>query len=205
MNYEDGNFTPTSESTLTGSEALQAFANHVNSQTDSASSGFYEDLRIEGKAVDGYISGATVFIDQNFNFIKDSGEYSALTNTDGGFAINIFDADLFQCLINRPIVADVPVGAEDSTLGTVSEAYQMILPSITDAGTTSVVISPFTSLLTEAVLSGKDASNLTEDLTVDEGCTTKGDAVATKISTSIDNLVTTIAVSYTHLTLPTKA
>ena len=38
---------------------------------------------------------------------------------------------------------------------------------------------------------------------MDEGCTTKGDAVATKISTSIDNLVTTIettfGISYSEL------
>ena len=71
-------------------------------------------------------------------------------------------------LINRPIVAEVPVGAIDSTLGTVTEAYQMILPSISDSGgSETVVISPFTSLLSEAILSAKeDNDDFTEDLTV---------------------------------------
>ena len=69
----------------------------------------------------------------------------------------------------RPIVADVPVGAEDSTLGTVTEAYQMILPSIEDAGIDTIVISPFTSLFAEAIITAKNNSDLTEDLTVAAG------------------------------------
>ena len=100
-----------------------------------------------GEVIDGYISGAEIFIDQNFNFIKDSGEYSTTTNTDGSFLINIDDTSLFECLKNRPIIANVPVGAVDSTLGEVTKAYQMILPSISDTGNSSIVVSPFTSLL----------------------------------------------------------
>ena len=33
------------------------------------------------------------------------------------------DEAILACLKKRPIVADVPVGAEDSTLGGVTEAY----------------------------------------------------------------------------------
>jgi hypothetical protein len=156
-----------------------------------------------GFAIDGYISGANIFIDQNFNFKQDDGEYTAVTNTDGSFTIETNDADVFACLKKRPIVADVPVGAVDSTLGGVTEAYQMILPSVEDAGTNSIVISPFTSLFAEAIITGKNNSNLVEDLTVTEGCATKGDTVATNISRAItavkNSIETNFGITYDQL------
>ncbi len=160
-----------------------------------------ETTAFNGKAIDGYISGATIFIDQNFNFKKDTGEYFTTTDTNGAFTIDVNDADV-SCLENRPIVADVPVGAEDSTLGTVSNAYQMILPSISDTGSSSIVISPFTSLFSEAILSAK--SDIDEDLSVTEGCSSSGDTIATKISERIDSLKSSIqsnfGISFTDLT-----
>ena len=41
------------------------------------------DTAFNGFAIDGYISGANIFIDQNFNFKQDDGEYTAVTKTDG--------------------------------------------------------------------------------------------------------------------------
>ena len=149
-----------------------------------------EVTTFNGKAIDGYISGADIFIDQNFNFKYDSGEYSSKTKADGSFEIEVEDTNLVACLENRPIIADVPVGAEDSTLGTVETAYQMILPSIKDSGTTSIVISPFTSLFSEAILSAK--SNLKEDLDVAEGCSSEGDSIASSISSRINELKATL-------------
>ncbi len=154
-----------------------------------------------GKAVDGYISGAIIFIDQNFNFKHDSGEYAGLSDANGAFSI-IVESSKVSCLKSRPIVATVPVGALDSTLGTVTQAYQMILPSIDDTGSSSIVISPFTSLFSEAILSAK--SSLKEDLTVDEGCSSSGDDVASTISSRIDSLKLSISnsfgISFTDLT-----
>ena len=156
-----------------------------------------------GFAIDGYISGANIFIDQNFNFKQDDGEYTAVTNTDGSFTIETNDSAVFACLKKRPIVADVPVGAVDSTLGGVTEAYQMILPSVEDAGTNTIVISPFTSLFAEAVITGKNNSNLVVELTVTEGCATKGDTVATNISTAItavkNSIETNFGITYDQL------
>ena len=83
-----------------------------------------------GFAIDGYIAGANIFIDQNFNFKQDDGEYTAVTNTDGSFTIETNDADVFACLKKRPIVADVPGGAGDSTLGGVTEDSPRIMPSV---------------------------------------------------------------------------
>ena len=39
-----------------------------------------------------------------------------------------------------------PVNAVDSTLGVVTKAYQMILPSLNDSGAEKIVISPFSTL-----------------------------------------------------------
>jgi len=196
-NYAQGNLSPTSSASYQGLEALETFDSFIGSQQDEMSNLFYaQGFAISGEVVDGYISGAEVFIDQNFNFIKDPGELSARTFSDGSFTLREVDEETYQCLIKRPIVANVPVGAVDSTLGTVTTAYQMILPSITDAGTSAVVISPFTSLLSEAIIAGKDDSNLIEDLTVAEGCTAAGDAVAANITTRLNALTSSIEESF---------
>ena len=146
-----------------------------------------------GKAIDGYISGANIFIDQNFNFKHDSGEYIGVTDSNGAFSITV-DSSIASCLEARPIIANVPVGAVDSTLGPVTQAYQMILPSIDDTGASSIVISPFTSLFSEAILNAK--SNLTEDLSVEEGCSSSGDDIASTISSRIDSLKLSISNSF---------
>ena len=150
---------------------------------------------ITGKTVDGYISGATVFFDVNFNQRLDAGEYSGLTDQGGVFDIKIDDADL-ACVNARPVVANIPVGAEDSSLGTVTEAYQMLLPSINDVGSNQIVLSPFSSLLSQAILEGKASSNLDEDLTVFEGCEAVGDIVANNISNQVQSLIFTIETSF---------
>ena len=148
-------------------------------------------ITISGKTIDGYIEGANVFFDVNFNQRLDAGEYSSVTNANGVFEILVNEADE-ACVKARPIIADVPVGAQDSTLGEVTKAYQMVLPSVNDAGSNQVVISPFTSLIGEAILKGKNASDLSEDLSVVEGCASAGDAVAQNISTEVSSLINEI-------------
>ena len=53
---------------------------------------------ISGKTIDGYIKGATVFVDLNFNFKFDSGEISSITTDNGEFTISTSDEALFTCL-----------------------------------------------------------------------------------------------------------
>ena len=154
---------------------------------------------ISGEAIDGYISGAEIFIDQNFNFKKDGHEYVATTAEDGSFTIDVI-GDAYECLVNRPIVANVPVGAIDSTTGEVTEAYQMILPSISDAGAAQVVISPFTTIFSEAIIKGKEEAKLKDELTQDQACGTVGNNLASEISTRItelkDSIESTYGISY---------
>ena len=152
-----------------------------------------DTFSFEGKTIDGYISGANVFIDQNYNFKLDSGELTSTTDNAGSFVIATGDQSLFNCLKDRPIVANVPVGAIDSTLGEVTKAYQMILPSINETGSSSIIISPFSSLLGKAILKGKQSSELKEDLTVSEGCSSEGDDVASQVSTALEALYSDIS------------
>ena len=196
-NYaEDGSIS--SSASYTGTSALETFDNFVSSKSDEMSALFYAQGNvINGEVMDGYISGADVFIDQNFNFIKDSGEVSAKTFSDGSFKLRVLDDDQYACLISRPIVANVPVGAVDSTLGTVTKAYQMILPSISDSGVNAIVISPFTSILSETILSAKENSDdFVEDLTLEEGCGEKGNQLAARISSELESLENTIETGF---------
>lgn len=149
-----------------------------------------------GKVMDGYISGAEIYFDQNFNFTKDEGEFSATTLEDGSFIIDTGDNEtLGACLAKRPIIADVPVGAIDSTLGEVTSAYQMILPSIADTGFDAIVISPFTTLLGDAVIQGVNASDIVDELDIDAGCSDVGDAIATNISNELLQIKNSIEAS----------
>jgi hypothetical protein len=159
-------------------------------------SGSTGSLTFTGKTIDGYISGAKVFIDQNFNFKFDEGELFSTTDSNGEFTIGTDDENLYQCLQSRPIIADIPVGALDSTLGEVTKAYQMILPSINDAGTSAIVISPFTSLLASAVIEGKKSSGIKEDIPVDEGCSATADIIAQNISNELSTLYADISANF---------
>ena len=81
--------------------------------------------------IDGYVSGANVYVDFNWNLVQDEGEPSATENIsqqvyeflESDFSeINNFSA---FCGMNRPRIAEVPIGAVDSENGTVTEAYTM--------------------------------------------------------------------------------
>jgi hypothetical protein len=102
---------------------------------------------ISGNVIDGYVSGAKVFIDENFNLTFDEGELYAETDDNGAYELKGADQRFIQlgyveaiegsdevnllveqglldayyaCWLDRPIVADVPEGANDSSTGLVS-------------------------------------------------------------------------------------
>lgn len=82
---------------------------------------------IQGKAIDGYIKGATVYLDLNFNKQLDAGEPSVITTDLGDYRMELTQAQE-QCAEYVPLVVDVPVGAIDLDTGVVEQAYQMVLP-----------------------------------------------------------------------------
>ncbi|OLQ70051.1 hypothetical protein BIT28_10975 [Photobacterium proteolyticum] len=96
---------------------------------DSNSKTTPSTVNVQGKAIDGYISGATVYLDLNFNNYPDSNEPSVVTADEGDFSLSI-PASYQKCVKYVPLVVDVPVGAVDSDFpGTpIEEAYSMVFP-----------------------------------------------------------------------------
>ncbi len=96
-----------------------------------------ELTKIKGMAIDGYIVGATIFMDLNFNGIHDDGEPSAETvepteDEDGklvGWVIEIPEVHE-NCGQYVPLITHVPVGAIDlDTPDTpIEEAYDLVIP-----------------------------------------------------------------------------
>ncbi|KII75371.1 hypothetical protein [Vibrio renipiscarius] len=84
---------------------------------------------LKGKAIDGYIIGATVFLDLNFNKVKDANEPSTITREEGDFDLNIPDLYV-KCAQYVPLVVDVPVGAVDTDFPNtpIENAYSMVFP-----------------------------------------------------------------------------
>lgn len=99
---------------------------------DSGSSGSPETppvqkMAISGKAIDGYVQGATTYLDLNFNRQLDEGEPNAVTSNTGDYRLELTEAQQ-ECAQYVPLVVDVPVGAVDLDTGPVEQAYQMVLP-----------------------------------------------------------------------------
>ncbi|MDB2535350.1 Ig-like domain-containing protein, partial [Gammaproteobacteria bacterium] len=154
-----------------------------------------DTFAFKGKAIDGYISGANIFIDQNYNFKLDSGELTSITDSSGSFVIGVNDESKFNCLKNRPIVANVQAGAIDLSSGVITEPFEMVLPSIKDTGNDKIVISPFTNLLSDAIIQGKVASGIKDEIHFSEGCGDVANLVANSISEEITQLTNSIGQS----------
>jgi hypothetical protein len=97
---------------------------------------------ISGKVADGYLAGATVFMDKNNNYQLDAGEPSTTTDANGNYALNIDPADAGK----YPVVAMAIKGQtiDRDTNAAVSNSYVMSAP----AGATGF-ISPMSTLIRE--------------------------------------------------------
>ena len=145
---------------------------------------------MSGKVIDGYISGATVFLDLNFNGVKDTNEPSTVSVADGDFSFGLTDSEL-ECASYVPTVVDVPVGAVDAESGEVTEAYQMVLPPTFEpvSGSDSLNISPITSLVWNAIetLSTSPVTELSCDVV--KADQSKREATADLVSAAISDVV----------------
>ncbi|BBM64753.1 lipoprotein [Vibrio alfacsensis] len=88
-----------------------------------------QSVLLKGKAIDGYIIGATVFLDLNLNNQLDANEPNVKTQGEGDFELSI-PSQYQQCAKYVPLVVDVPKGAIDTdTPDTpIEDAYQMVFP-----------------------------------------------------------------------------
>ncbi len=64
---------------------------------------------ISGKAIDGYVQGASVYLDLNFNRQWDEGEPKSITSGAGDYRLELTEAQQ-ACAQYVPLVVDVPVG-----------------------------------------------------------------------------------------------
>lgn len=113
---------------------------------DSADSA--TDQKVTGKLIDGYITGAKIFMDLNFNSQHDAGEPSTTTGANGSFEFTKETISAQPCWKHVPYVAVVPVGAIDSdTPNTpVTEPYKMTFPPLSFKNSTSeVYVTPITT------------------------------------------------------------
>src|SRR5690606_34420309 len=83
---------------------------------------------LNGKVIDGYVNGATIWLDINGNGIQDEDEPSTVSIEAGDYALELTAAQR-ECLPYATLYVDVPVGAIDEDSGEVTEAYQMARPA----------------------------------------------------------------------------
>lgn len=114
-----------------------------------------------GKVIDGYISGATVWLDINGNHRKDTDEPSTLSAAAGACQLELSEPQR-ACLPYATLYVDVPVGAMDEDSGPVKAAYQMaIAPRFQPISVDQVLnISPLTTAIWDQVLTRLTTSSL---------------------------------------------
>jgi len=107
---------------------------------------------LNGKVIDGYVSGANVWLDINGNGSQDEDEPSTVSIAAGDYALELTNAQR-ECVPYATLYVDVPVGAIDEDSGEVTEAYQMARPAqfqpLDEAALLHV--SPLTSVLWQQV------------------------------------------------------
>ncbi len=116
--------------------------------------------QISGKVIDGYVSGATVWLDLNGNKIKDADEPAVISKQKGDYLLELTEAQL-ECAAYATLYVDVPVGAIDEDTGPVTAAYQMARPpQLKPLSDKDVLhISPLTSVLNEQILQKLQTKN----------------------------------------------
>lgn len=105
---------------------------------------------ISGKVADGYLVGATVFLDKNGNYKLDAGEPSTTTDANGAYTLNVDPADVGR----YPIVAMAIKGAtiDKDTNQAVPNSYMLSMPASAVSGkVSSNFISPMSTLIREKI------------------------------------------------------
>jgi hypothetical protein len=147
-----------------------------------------------GKVIDGYVSGANVWLDINGNKQHDNGEPFTVSGNAGDYTLELNDQEQ-SCLSYATLYVDVPVGAIDEDLGEVLEAYQMSKPPhlapISDADL--LHISPLTTVLWQQLERKLTAGNQPV-----ESCETLKNnyALRAELATEIDYVIKNLVSHY---------
>ncbi len=131
-------------------------------------------IEVQGKVIDGYISGAVVFVDENFNTTFDEGEFSSTTDDTGSYSLSLPVANI-ELFATSPIRAYVGEGAQDLSrpeLDFTATPITLSLPPLAILNRESdliegIVISPFTDQLF-AMVSEKIILMTSGQISIDE-------------------------------------
>ncbi|WP_019027530.1 hypothetical protein [Colwellia piezophila] len=85
-------------------------------------------ISLTGKVIDGYVSGATVWLDLDGDGKFDQQTEPSVVSTESGNYSFEFTEEQASCVPYSTMYVDVPVGAIDEDSGDVKEAYQMSFP-----------------------------------------------------------------------------
>lgn len=127
--------------------------------SSSTSPSSLQSKSIQGVAIDGYtnggyISGATAFLDLNYNGELDSGEPSSATDANGRYELSL-SGEIADCVDYAPIVVDVPIGAidADNLINPIDGPYQLFFPPVKMTTSDSEIKSttPLTSIAWSAM------------------------------------------------------
>ena len=135
----------------------------------------------EGRVIDGPVSGAAVFIDLDGDSVQDDDESSGTTDADGYFKIPVATA------IDGTAPKLISIGGTDTSTGSEVADLALISDMPSDA-TKSLAVTPLSTIVSAAETAEAKAKVLT----------------ALGITGEVEDVLTKDAVSYTHLTLPTK-
>ena len=105
---------------------------------------------LQGVAIDGYISGATAFLDINYNGVLDEGEPSSITDHEGSYELSLTGSNS-DCMDYAPIVVNVTIGAidADSPNSPITKPYQLVFPPVMTVSSEQEIKSttPLTTVL----------------------------------------------------------
>ena len=105
-----------------------------------------------GQAINGYITGGTVFFDANFNGVKDDSEPFSITNADGSFDLDVSLDDFDKNKSGNLEAEEGRIAIIDGINTSTDLPQQTPLFATPDA----TVVTPLTTLLTELVEQGTD-------------------------------------------------
>ena len=169
------------------------------------------DTLFRVKVIDGYIDGANVFVDFNWNLRQDDGEPSAVNDGEGNYSFpknggefSAINDVSFECARNRIQVAEVPVGAVDQDRGIVEEAFTMfyvpgglsLSSGNTEALSSDMInISPFTGLFLDIVSEEKARLGI-EAIELADGCESEANLLAENVISSVKSFVQNLESNY---------
>lgn len=106
-----------------------------------------EGVHVKGKVVDGYISGATVFFDKDFNSVQSADEPSDVTDGQGNFSISF--KDIKQIPTGSAFVVKAG-GTDIDTNKAIKQSFAFTTPhgvSLENLAKQNIIITPISSIL----------------------------------------------------------